>query len=342
MNNNIYVISASQISVQKPLCEAWMDNPIFYETRYERALNPNFKEYFSPIEARRMGHLLKRAVATSLKVMRDSGIANPDAIITGTGLGCIENTELFLDALCKEGESMLKPTYFMQSTHNTISSLLAIKTKSHGYNITYAHKGISFDSALLDAYLQMKCSRISTALVGSHDEVTPSYFKLLERIGYVGGSMEGFCGEASVAVMLSGKEENAICRLAGMSLLYKPSIEGLKAELCRILDENQLAMEDIDAVLTGINGNSANDSVYSEYLPELFKDIPQLKYKNIFGECYSSSALAFYAVAQCLKFGKIPQCMICGNGEEKIEKVRNILIFNQQDGKNFSMTLLRK
>ena len=137
----IYVLSAKQISVQQPLCEDWMTQPIEYQTPFNRSIDPSFKDYISPIEARRMGKILKRAIATSKEAIKASGLDSVDAIITGTGYGCIENTEFFLDALSKDGEQMLSPTYFMQSTHNTISSLVAIQTKNHGYNVTYAHKG---------------------------------------------------------------------------------------------------------------------------------------------------------------------------------------------------------
>lgn len=46
---------------------------------------------------------------------------------------------------------MLKPTYFMQSTHNTIGSNIAIKTHCHGYNITYTQGEDSLDWAIRDA-----------------------------------------------------------------------------------------------------------------------------------------------------------------------------------------------
>ena len=210
MKRNIYINAAEQISIQKPLCLEWIENPIFYDVKYTRSIDPDFKNYLSPLEARRMGKILKRALVTSISLLNKVGIEKPDAIITGTGLGCIENTELFLESLCNNGETLLKPTYFMQSTHNTISSLLAIHTKSHGYNVTYAHKGISYDSALFDAFLQLRLGKISNALVGGHDEMTPSYFTLLEKINYVGGKMDGVCGEAAVSTFLSNSKEEKL------------------------------------------------------------------------------------------------------------------------------------
>ena len=97
--------------------------------------------------ARRMSRILRNAVSCSLAALRDGDVDLPDAIITGTGMGCMENSEKFLIDMCRYGESCLKPSLFMQSTHNTISSQIAIALKCHGYNNTYSHNGISFESA---------------------------------------------------------------------------------------------------------------------------------------------------------------------------------------------------
>jgi 3-oxoacyl-(acyl-carrier-protein) synthase len=90
----------------------------------------------------------------------------------------------------------------MQSTHNTISSLVAIQTKNHGYNVTYAHKGISFDSALQDAWWQFQLGKIDTALVGGHDEMTETFYHILKKGGVMGQDDE-MCGESAVSVVLS-------------------------------------------------------------------------------------------------------------------------------------------
>ena len=339
----IFIRDTAQISIQQPLCEAWMEDPIRYAEPYARSIDPDFKPFFSPLEGRRMGKILKRALATSLSVVRRAGGAVPDAIITGTGLGCIENTELFLTAMCREGESLLKPTHFMQSTHNTISSLLAINLKCHGYNVTYAHKGISFDSALFDAWLQFRLGQIGSALVGGHDEMTPSYFTLLQRIGYVGGATQDVCGETSVAVLLQAAEEpaDALCELVGMTLLYEPSAERLQAALAKLLDDAGLAPDGIDAVMTGINGNPDNDAWYASMLPLCAPGLPALHYKHLFGESYAASGFALYAAAHCLHRGFVPEFLHCGSTPLPAHTPRNLLLINQSDGKTASLILLR-
>ena len=123
-----------------------------------------------PLVARRLSGVLRRALLTSLVALQRSGLKEPQAIITGTAMGCVEETEKFLREMAIEGESSLKPTNFIHSTHNTISSLIAIHTHCHGYNSTYAHGMRSLESALTDAWLQIALGDLQTALVGWHDE----------------------------------------------------------------------------------------------------------------------------------------------------------------------------
>ena len=142
------------------------------------------RDYVKPLEARRMGKIMKSSLLSSLKALRQAGIEQPDAIITGTALGCLENSELLLRQMVEEGETMLKPTYFMQSTHNTISSNIAIRLGCHGYNITYTQDQASFDWAMRDAELLLTSGKCKTVLVGCHDESTPLYRQLMQRLGY--------------------------------------------------------------------------------------------------------------------------------------------------------------
>jgi 3-oxoacyl-(acyl-carrier-protein) synthase len=152
------------------------------EITSEEALG-EIRNYVKPLEARRMGKIMKSSLLSSLKAMEQAGIEKPDAIITATALGCLENSERLLNQLQEEGEVMLKPTYFMQSTHNTIGSGIAIFTKCHGYNVTYTHGKDSLEWALRDARMLLKSGKAKSVLVGLHDETTPLYRSLMQRIG---------------------------------------------------------------------------------------------------------------------------------------------------------------
>ena len=149
--------------------------------------------------ARRLSGVLKRALLTSLVALQRSGIQQPQAIITGTAMGCVVETEKFLTELATDGEGSLKPTNFIHSTHNTISSLIAIHTHCHSYNSTYAHGQRSLESALTDAWLQIALGDLNSALVGLHDEAD----------------------QKAVSFVLTNEPEGAVCTLHSLDDLQK-------------------------------------------------------------------------------------------------------------------------
>lgn len=144
---------------------------------------PGLKEFVSVMESRRMGKLLKASHLSSFRALKQAGIECPDAIISATSRGMLEFSHLFLEDIIANGEELLKPTLFMQSTHNTLSSAIAIRTKCHGYNITYSQGDDSMRWALRDAERLIKTGKAQSVLVGSFDESTPILNSFAERSG---------------------------------------------------------------------------------------------------------------------------------------------------------------
>lgn len=159
------------------------------------------RKYVKPLEVRRMGKIMKSSLLSSLEVLEMAHISCPDAIITGTAYGCLENSERLLVQMKEEGEAMLKPTYFMQSTHNTIGSNIAIKTHCHGYNVTYTQESHSLEWALRDARLLLESGKVKNVLVGCHDESTPLFNALLQQDG-----KEALPAVHSVAMVLAKED----------------------------------------------------------------------------------------------------------------------------------------
>lgn len=331
----VYIKSVSQISIQQPMGEEWIETPVIPDGQYNEAIDPSFRDFLSAGEARRLGKIMKRAVATSVTALEKAGITCPDAIITATGLGCVKNTELFLTDLCNIGESLLKPTQFMQSTHNTIGSLVAILNKCHGYNVTYAHKGVSMEVALLDAVMQMSLGDIGNALVGAHDEMTPLYYQMLCRIGFLGCEGMVTSGETAVAMTLDSKAEGALCRIADMGVYYRLS----ESRIDRVMQSVSARYGRIDAVMAGYNGTAENDAMYDRIINRSFPGATVMRYKNLFGEGYTASAFGIYTAATIIdRQACHPSMIMCGNARQW----SNILCLNCSDGKDVAYVLLSK
>ena len=104
--------------------------------------------------------MVKSGVAAGIESLLEFGARAPiDAIITATGLGCIADSEKFLDGLIAGDETMLNPTPFIQSTFNTVGAQIALLRGLHCYNTTYAHRWTSFENALTDAALRIGAGR---------------------------------------------------------------------------------------------------------------------------------------------------------------------------------------
>jgi len=191
MIKDIYINSVSQIAPGTP--------------------EPDYKQFVSPIEARRMGKLMKRTLATSLTALKAAGIEKADAVITGTFLGSLENTEALLNALLLTEDAAMKPTHFMQSTHNTVSSMISIRTGSHGYNATYSHGAISFESAILDALTQLGLGEIENALVGLCDESSPAFTTMY-------GKKDIELMDIASSMVLSHRSEGALCAIVDFKM----------------------------------------------------------------------------------------------------------------------------
>ncbi|MDY4411127.1 MAG: beta-ketoacyl-[acyl-carrier-protein] synthase family protein [Prevotella sp.] len=178
-NDSSLILTDQPTATKQPDLKAEAD--IVELTRVENdslEATKRIRQYVSPMESRRMGKLMKSAMLTSLDALKQAGVSCPDAIVTGTAWGCLENSEQLLLQLI-EGEDLFKPTLFMQSTHNTLSSAIAIHLKCHGANLTFTQKEQSFDWALYQAKLLLRLGRAKTVLVGCHDERTALFNRFL-------------------------------------------------------------------------------------------------------------------------------------------------------------------
>ena len=70
----------------------------------------------------------------------------------------------------------------MQSTHNTVSSLIAMQLKCHGYNATFSHGTDSFEHARRDAENLLKLGLAKTALVLGFDESDDRWNNILSKV----------------------------------------------------------------------------------------------------------------------------------------------------------------
>lgn len=285
--------------------------------------------------------------------MKDAQIENVDAIITGTGLGCIEDSEKFLKNILDNNEEFLTPTAFIQSTHNTVGAQIALLQQCKGYNFTYVNGAVSFESALLDAKMQIEEGEVQSVLVGGVDEngdYTTALFKLSGRIkpdnqqpynlldsntsGAVYGEGAGFF------VLENERKDNTYGEILDVTIINTLEENEIETEIKSFLKSNQLEISDIDALVLGFDGNVDFEIYYKNLAQNAFAEIPQLYYKHLSGEYDTASAFALWMAAKVLKTQEVPE-IVKVNSVEK-PNYKTILLYNQLNGKNHSFTLISK
>jgi len=345
-----YIRSSSCISPQKTFRnDEFLTDVVEYTGTRLSAIEPDYKEFIDPKQIRRMSHVIKMGVAAARDCLNKADTDMPGAIITGTAFGCMEDTITFLTRIVEQDEEMLPPTAFIQSTHNTVAAQIALMLQCHQYNNTFVHKGISFESAVLDALMLLNEKEADNILVGGTEEMVDTSFKVLTRLGLYKRwpvsnlsllsteSSGTIGGEGAVFFLLSDKSSaDDIAELTDIQTLYKP--KDIAISIAAFLERNSLKIEDIDLVITGKNGDTRNDGVYKLLGELVFKNSSIANYKHLCGEYPTSSAFALWLAANIAKKGVVPAIVAESSKDNSAPK--KILIYNHYQNKYHSLMLV--
>jgi len=350
----IYINGLGNVSPQKTTDNShFLDEVNRVQSNRLGCFEPNYRDFISPDILRRMGRLIKMGVASSKLCLADAGCGMPDAIITGTGLGCLEDTEKFISTLIRNKEELLTPTSFIQSTHNTVSAQIALLLKCHNYNFTYVHRGWSFESALIDALIQLRNDRASTVLAGGMDELTNNSFAITHRLGHwrrkpvetseliTSAGSGSIAGEGSSFFLLSSSpSDGSYARLRDvLTFNLSPAGKSLPLILTDFLERSGLSPENIDLVVCGMNGDNSSARPYKE-LADSLGGAGIAAWKHLSGEYMTSSAFGLWMAAMIMKRQHVPE--IAAVRHQSGRPIKTILLYNHYLGLNHSFILIQK
>lgn len=265
-------------------------------------LSANEPDYKSVIEnvtlRRRMSRLIKMGVAAGMNCLNTGNVPTLDGIITATGWGFLSDTEKFLAAITNMNEQLLPPTAFIQSTFNTIGAQIALLIDNKNYNNTYVHRGISLESALLDAFLRLN-NDAKNILVGGMDELTDTSYHLLQRIY---GKRQVKMGEGAHFFLLSNKPlDDKPIAIYDIALLRRP--QGQSDFECSI--QTFLNKNGLKGVTRCYNGTTY-------YLPD------SIAFKTDCGEYPTSSGFALHQAINHLKDHQQSEFILIANTFDNI------------------------
>lgn len=354
----IFIQGTGSISPQGTHEEAnFFEEPKTWDEPLMPCAEPDYKQFIPGRAARRMSRLVKMGVSAASLALQRAGTEQPDAILAGTGLGCMEETEKFLLSMLDQDEQMLNPTAFIQSTHNSIAGQLAISLGCKGYNHTYVHRALSFPSAMLDSCLLMKEKEASKVLVGGFDEMTEKNFFISRKVGQWKegkvrnldllkyGTAGSIAGEGAHFFLLGPERTpSTLASLDAVDFFYKAETgERLSDKASRFLDQQGLVPSDLDAVIYGDSGDLESDRSFEELRSSLFNETPALCYKPFSGEYHTASAFAVWAAAQILHHGKVPDHLRMDRAKsEEATAPQRILVCDRYFGSDHSFFLLSR
>jgi len=343
-----YITGLSCISHHNTIDENYFFENISVQqtTNKLSATEPVYKEFIPANLIRRMSRIVKMGHTAGVMSMKKAGLEKVDAIITGTGVGCFEDTDKFLRSMIDNDEQLLTPTSFIQSTHNTVAGQLALTLKCFGTNFTYVHQNLSFEYALLDSMMLLNEKEASTVLVGAIDEITPTLFELFYRTGrikknrdlqtiwnstskgYLMGEGAAFFNVSSVATAES------YAKISGVKCKQKiVDADELLKETGLFLADIGLQKNQVDLVLSGNCGDEQMDKKISEFNNKI--NLPIAYFKLLCGEFLTSSGFAMWLAANIIKRQHVPSAIL--NNNREVSVIQHILIVNHYHDKQYSL-----
>ncbi len=347
----LYIKGISSISPQDTFeNDGLPEDAIYYSDKYLTSVIPDYKLYINPRKLRRMGHLIRMGVTTAKRALENADVEIPDAICVGTGLGMAVDTESFLTQVVKQKETLVNPTHFIQSTHNTVGAQIAVMLGCKEYNLTYIHDNLSFEMALQDAAMLIQENAANTVLCGGLDEITDTTYFLKDKIDYwrevkvstmklLEEAREGtIAGESATFTVLSstpGKNDYAC--ISALQIVHRGGAKEVQSEIKTMLKRAGLTVNDISLVLMGNNGDAQYDGLYDALADSVFSNNILGHYKHLCGEHGTSSAFAVWLAANMLKANRVPEYVSQSNNPGKLN---HILLYQQQRKQNHALILL--
>ena len=333
----MYIRATGNISPQNSFGHQPLpDVPVSYTGNRMNCIEPDYKGLIDVKLIRRMSRIIKMGVAAAVECLQEAGVTVPDAIITGTAYGCLEDTGNFITKMVEHNEELLTPTAFIQSTHNTIGGQIGLLLQCNNYNNAYVHRGFSFESALLDGMMLLKEKEAATVLVGAIDEITNISHTIISRMGlYRNGTV---AGEGAAFFLLADQPSAThYAKLDGLTTFYKPTDQKeIEQNINSFLSMQGSTIADIDLIITGRNGDQQHDEIYNALDTAIFNGVNTVNYKQLCGEYPTSTGFALWLAANIIKTGTIPAFLESkSNGT-----VKKILIYNNYLGIHHSLMLV--
>jgi 3-oxoacyl-[acyl-carrier-protein] synthase II len=133
------------------------------------------KQVIAPAQLRRMPRLAQMTIVAARQALAaaEPGVADTRiGVVTGTGLGTVDETMAFTRGFVDKGAEGASPMLFPVSVMNAVAGQLALECKLRGVNTTVNHRDHSALSAITLGCDMLELGRADALVVAAFDELS--------------------------------------------------------------------------------------------------------------------------------------------------------------------------
>ncbi|MEP7107060.1 MAG: beta-ketoacyl synthase chain length factor [Ferruginibacter sp.] len=314
-----------------------------------KVIEPGY-ENIPPVILRRMSKSVRIGMGAALSLLKQFNI--PDGIIMATANAGFEDCFQFLKQIVDYDEGILSPGSFVQSTPNALAAQLGMFTHNKSYNITHVHLGLAFENAMTDAGMLIKEHPANTYLLGAVDDISPYNYTLNFLAGWFKNELfvledlydldspGSIGGEGAAMFLVNGSPMAAMAQVRAIGSVHSDDLDLVNQQLKHFLAKQLTAGEEIDLLLSGEDGDNRLLKYYASCEKMMGNEVAIMRFKHMFGEFPTSSALALWLACYILQKNPIPRHMVKKNIPGK--EYKNILIYNTYKGAQHSFILVNR
>ena len=289
--------------------------------------------WVTPMKMRRMDRTAVYAVAATRLTLDDAGVTIPPdgddrgGVMLGTWTAGGGSTQIFLDALFRQGPTGAPALLFDSTVANSAASIVGLEHHLRGPNMTLSHKEASSLAAIVSAVDILREGGASALIAGGSDAIFETFYKAHDRFGVMSPapafssslapfdvSRDGFVlGEGAMGLWLepagapatSGARGDIIGVAASSAALplnaWPNRAEPLERTMRLAIEDAGLSPTDIDVVYASSNATRELDACEARALTSLFGGTRTVitAIKGALGESGSSGGMACAAAFLC-------------------------------------------
>ena len=293
-----------------------------------------------PMKMRRMDRTAVYTLAATKLALEDAGVAvategdDRTGVMLGTWTAGGGSTQVFLDALFKQGPTGAPALLFDSTVANSAASIAGLELRLRGPNMTVSHKEASGLAAIVSGVDLLREGRADALITGGADAIFETFYKAHERFAVMSphgaasartapfdACRDGFVlGEGAAELWLErvaaggGRPPHgAILGVAAGSAnvplnAWPDRAAPLERTMRLALDDAGLAPADVDVVYASANATRELDASEASALTTLFGGSRTVitSIKGAIGEAGMSGSAACAAAFVCGRARRVP------------------------------------